>query len=204
MIGYLKGNLIEKTPQLALVLVGDIGYEIHIGERYFYQLGEIDEKVTFFIHTNVREDAIELFGFLNKLDKKVFTYLISVSGIGAKSAMQILGKVEAETIIEAIIKENIAFLTKLPTVGKKTASRLIVELADKFSKEFSLQDNRENLRHSEVHLSNQNTIISDVIDGLKGLGYSEKEISTIIPELEGMDGSMEFLFKVALSLLAKG
>lgn len=203
MIGYLKGTILEKSLQGVLVLVQNIGYEIFISEKDYYKLGEPGEEVSFLIYTSVREDAIELFGFIDNLDKKLFLELISVSGIGAKSAMQILGKTDALSLIQAIIKQDSLYLTKLPGIGKKTASRMIVELFDKLNKAYTFDskvvDTNEPIKNSAI-----SGVLLDVIEGLKGLGYSEREIMPVIEHLEPRDGSMESLFKLALSQLAKG
>ena len=203
MIGYIKGTIQEKSPQGLLVIVGGIGYEINISENTFYQIGELGEEVELSIYTNVREDAIELFGFLEPLDKKIFLELITVSGIGAKSAMQILSKASSVSIIQAIIGEDLSFLTKLPSVGKKTASRLVVELSDKLKKSFDfVADSVEATTYDVV--KPKNSVLDDVADGLKGLGYTDKEIALVIKDLENVEGSMEILFRLALARLAKG
>lgn len=203
MIGYLKGTILEKSPQNVLVLVQDIGYEVYISEKTYYQLGEINDEVSFLIYTNVREDAIELFGFLEDLDKKVFLHLISVSGIGAKSAIQILGKVDARNLIQSILNGDVNYLTKLPGVGKKTANRIVVELSDKFKKEYSFTDIEIKVQ-KEPLAQVYTDVLGDVIEGLKGLGYGEKEIMPTIERLDTKDKSAEALFKEALSWLAKG
>lgn len=203
MIGYIKGTIQEKSPQGLLVMVGGIGYEINISENTFYQIGELGEEVELSIYTNVREDAIELFGFSEPLDKKLFLALISVSGVGAKSAMQILSKASSVSIIQAIIAEDFGFLTKLPSVGKKTASRLVVELSDKLKKSFDFVFDSVEVTTYEV-VKPKNSVLDDVADGLKGLGYTDKEIALVIKDLENVEGSMEVLFRLALARLAKG
>ncbi len=204
MIGYIKGIIKEKAPQSLLVMVGGVGYEVNISECTFYQIGELGEEIELAIYTNVREDAIELFGFLEPLDKKLFLELITVSGIGAKSAMQILSKASVVSIIQAIIAGDLGFLTKLPSVGKKTASRLVVELSDKLKTSFDFVADSVDTTTTYDVIKPQNSVLDDVADGLKGLGYTDKEISLVIKELENVDGSMEVLFRLALARLAKG
>lgn len=204
MIGYIKGIIKEKAPQSLLVMVGGVGYEVNISECTFYQIGELGEEIELAIYTNVREDAIELFGFLEPLDKKLFLELITVSGIGAKSAMQILSKASAVSIIQAIIAGDLGFLTKLPSVGKKTANRLVVELSDKLKTSFDFVADSVDITTTHDVIKPQNSVLDDVTDGLKGLGYTDKEISLVIKELENVDGSMEVLFRLALARLAKG
>lgn len=203
MIGYLKGKILEKNLQSVLLLVQDIGYEVYISEKVYYQLGEVNDEVAFLIYTSVREDAIELFGFIDPLDKNLFLNLISVSGIGAKSAIQILGKTDSFVLVQAIVKSDVIYLTKLPGVGKKTANRMIVELADKLEKEYDLAD-KENKPLAVSSPNSMSEVLTDVIEGLKGLGYTEKEIMPIIDQIEVKDGSMEMIFKLVLSKLAKG
>ena len=118
--------------------------------------------------------------------------------------MQILSKASAVSIIQAIIAGDLGFLTKLPSVGKKTASRLVVELSDKLKTSFDFVADSVDTTTTYDVIKPQNSVLDDVADGLKGLGYTDKEISLVIKELENVDGSMEVLFRLALARLAKG
>lgn len=202
MIGYLQGTIKSKDHSQVLVLAGAVGYLVYMPERLLQGVGAIGDEIELIIHTNVREDAIELYGFSDELDKKIFTHLISVSGIGPKSAIQILGQATAGELIQGIKQEDMKFLTSLPGIGKKTASRLLVELKDVVKKAYGDVAVEENSDASTVSVSGG--VFADVIDGLKALGYSEKEVNQILPALQNESGSSQQLFKLALALLSKG
>jgi Holliday junction DNA helicase RuvA len=134
MIAYLSGKLFEKEANLVIVDVGGIGYEVIIPLSTFYDLGEIGEDVSLRIFTYVREDVLQLFGFKTVRERELFLLLISVSGIGPKSAITALSGMSADEIIGAIRQNNLGRLNSIPGVGKKTAERLVIELRDKIGK----------------------------------------------------------------------
>ena len=131
MIAYLSGKLLEKEANSVIVDVGGVGYEVSIPLSTFYELGEVGDEVQLRIYTNVREDAIQLFGFHTARERDIYLKLISVQGIGAKSGIAMLSGMNADEIIAAIRTENLGKLTAIPGVGKKTAERLVIELREK-------------------------------------------------------------------------
>src|SRR3982750_754793 len=131
MIAFLSGKLLEKQANTAIVDVGGVGYEVSIPLSTFYELGEIGSEVQLRIYTHVREDAIQLFGFKTLRERSLYLRLISVQGVGAKSGITMLSGMSADEIITAIRTDNIARLTSIPGVGKKTAERMVIELRDK-------------------------------------------------------------------------
>src|SRR5688572_59108 len=131
MIGFLSGKILEKDANTVLVDVGGVGYEVTIPLSTFYELGDIGSDVSLRIFTHVREDALQLFGFKTVRERDLYLKLISVQGIGAKSGITMLSGMSADEIVAAIRTNNIARLTSIPGVGKKTAERLVVELRDK-------------------------------------------------------------------------
>src|SRR5215218_110751 len=131
MIGYLSGKLLEKQANTAIVDVGGVGYDVSIPLSTFYELGEVGDDVQLRIYTHVREDAIQLFGFSTERERDLYLKLISVQGIGAKSGIAMLSGMNADEIISAIRTDNLAKLTAIPGVGRKTAERLVIELRDK-------------------------------------------------------------------------
>src|SRR5215213_5090400 len=131
MIAYLSGKLLEKSANSVIVDIGGVGYDVSIPLSTFYELGEVGDDVQLRIYTHVREDAIQLFGFSTERERDLYLKLISVQGIGAKSGIAMLSGMNADEIISAIRTDNLAKLTAIPGVGRKTAERLVIELRDK-------------------------------------------------------------------------
>src|ERR1051325_7573926 len=131
MIAHLRGKLISKHPNQAIVEAGGVGYDVNISVPTFSELPALNAEVSFFIHTHVREDALALYGFLRAEEKQLFEKLITVSGIGPKLAITILSGMAAAEMGGAIRGNDFARLTKIPGIGRKTAERMCVELRDK-------------------------------------------------------------------------
>src|SRR5258707_12000311 len=131
MIAHLRGKLISKHPNQAIVEAGGVGYDVVISVPTFSELPALNVEVSFFIHTHVREDALALFGFLKLNEKQLFEKLLSVSGIGPKLAITILSGMPTDAMVAAIQGNNVAALTRIPGIGKKTAERMVLELRDK-------------------------------------------------------------------------
>ena len=135
MFAYIKGELAEKTQNYVVIDVNGIGYQIFVSELAISQIGEVGSIVKLHTYYYVREDLICLYGFLNREELRMFELLLSVSGIGAKSAIATLSNITPSSFALAVITDNVATLTKIPGVGKKTAQRLILELKDKIKTE---------------------------------------------------------------------
>ena len=131
MIARLHGTLVEKTPSRLVVDVGGVGYDVLVPLSTFYGLGEPGTAVTLRIHTHVREDVIALFGFATGLEQDLFERLIAISGIGPKLALAVLSGIEPAELVRAIRTQDVARLTRIPGVGKKTAERIGLELKDR-------------------------------------------------------------------------
>ena len=131
MIAHLRGSLLEKQPNRIIVDVGGVGYDVSVPLSTFYGLGEAGATVALRIHTHVREDALALFGFATRLEQELFERLIGVSGIGPKLALAVLSGIEPPDLIRAIERGDVARLTAIPGVGKKTAERIVLELKDR-------------------------------------------------------------------------
>src|SRR5262249_43396540 len=131
MIGQLRGRLTDKRPNQVLVDVGGVGYLVAVPLSTYAALGELHTEVTLLIHTHVREDVLSLYGFLSSREKHLFEMLLSASGVGPTLALKILSGMSAEELIPAIRGTDLARLTKIPGVGRKTAERMMVELKDK-------------------------------------------------------------------------
>jgi holliday junction DNA helicase RuvA len=131
VIARLKGTLVEKTPSRLIVDVGGVGYDVLVPLSTFYGLGEAGSAVALRVHTHVREDVIALYGFASPLEQDLFERLISISGIGPKLALAVLSGIDPAELVRAIRSQDVARLTRIPGVGKKTAERIGLELKDR-------------------------------------------------------------------------
>jgi Holliday junction DNA helicase RuvA len=131
VIAQVRGRLVRKEPQEAVVDVGGVGYRVAIPLSTFYRIGEVGDEVSLLTHTHVREDTLALFGFLTSGEQALFERLIAVSGVGPRLALSILSGIEAPDLVSALRTSDVARLTRIPGVGKKTAERLVLELKDK-------------------------------------------------------------------------
>ena len=183
MIGYLKGQLIQKKPNVLLVDVHGVGYEVFIPLTSFYELPGEGSEVSLRIHTHVREDALTLFGFHTQREKDLFLKLVSISGIGPKLAITILSGAQVEELAQAINEGNLARLTAIPGVGRKTAERLVLELKSQITP-FLLPEQVEAARGSNV----PSALEEDILSALVNLGYprasAEKALSTVLRSAE--------------------
>jgi Holliday junction DNA helicase RuvA len=194
MIAHLRGRLISKHPNQAIVEAGGVGYDITISVPTFSELPTLNAEVSFFIHTHVREDALALFGFLRAQEKQLFEKLLSVSGIGPKLAITILSGMPADTMVAAIKGNNVGALTRIPGIGKKTAERMVLELRDKLDA-FAIA-------------AEAATVVSpveeDVISALVNLGYQRAMAEKALAKMANIPGeSFDGLFRKAMAALAK-
>ena len=160
MIGSIKGKIILKTDKFLIVETSGVGYKINVSPDTLSKSFKINDDIFLWIHTHVREDAFDLFGFLDIKELEFFEMLINVSGIGPRSALIILSVASIETLKKAISSNDIAYLTKISGIGRKTAEKIIIELRDKVGKE-----NKDGSLKEEL----------DALEALKSLGYSQNE-----------------------------
>ena len=196
MIAHLRGKLLAKHPNQAIVEAGGVGYDVNISVPTFSSLPDAGSEVALFIHMHVREDALALYGFLQTADKTLFEKLLSVSGIGPKLANTILsGMSETSQIVGAIRNGDIARLTRIPGVGKKTAERMVLELRDKFP----VVGAEEKPRVAAT------PVREDVTSALINLGYKPGEVEKALAgiALSGKPESFEQLFREVMGLLSK-
>lgn len=200
MITCLKGKLIQKSPTSLVIDVNGVGYYLNISMNTFENVPPIQKEIFIFTEMIVREDNISLYGFHTESERQLFKLLISVSGIGPKSAIGILSGVSLSEFRDAILTSNISLLQKLPGIGKKTAERLIVELKDKFSKMSS------NIDSSSGTFGN-NEIVEVASLALESLGYSKllatKSINSALKQIDKADFTSEDLIKLALKFTLK-
>jgi holliday junction DNA helicase RuvA len=193
MIGSLRGKLIDKRPNQVLLDVGGVGYQVQVPLSTFAVLGSIHDETTLLIHTHVREDQFNLFGFFTAREKHCFELLISASGVGPSLALKILSGMDLEELIPAIRKGDLAQLVRIPGVGRKTAERMVVELRDKLA----VVDVREAGKPST-----RSQVESDVASALVNLGYDERSVDRAMEGARASGGAnFEALLRTTLHLL---
>jgi Holliday junction DNA helicase RuvA len=193
MIAHLRGRLLTKEPNRAIVEAAGVGYELAISIPTYSELPVAGGEISLHVHTHVREDAIALFGFLRADEKRLFERLISVSGIGPKLAITILSGMSAEFLVTAIRGNDVAALTKVPGIGKKTAERMVLELRDKLDA-FTAAPPKPTASALE----------QDVLSALTNLGYQEIAAEkAIAAAAQNERSSFETLFKASMARLRK-
>lgn len=200
MIANICGKLIYKTTESVVVDVGGVGYEVFIPLSTFYTLPDLEEKVSLRVYTHVREDAIQLYGFLTQEERDVFQLLIGVSGVGPKLARNILSGIAVADLVAAIGSSDNKKLSSIPGIGGKSAERLILELRDKI-KTIVLKGAavpKEESREGDP-------LAMDVVSALENLGYKTQQAEEAVKKAKaGMeDASFEALLKEALKHLSK-
>jgi len=133
MISFLRGRVLDKQPNRVIVDVGGVGYDVHVPLSTFYEVGDQGADVALRVHLHVREDALQLYGFLTELERQLFERLIGISGIGPKLAIAILSGMEPRDLVAAVQRADVARLVGIPGIGKKTAERIVLELKDRLS-----------------------------------------------------------------------
>jgi len=206
MIAYLTGTLLSKHATAVIIDVSGVGYEVSIPISTFYELEELGSRVQLRIYTHVREDALQLYGFKTARERELFMRLISVSGIGPKLGITLLSGMSAEEMIGAIRNNNLARLTLIPGVGRKTAERLVVELRDKIGTLVGTESTDESgvpAGPSEVMVAD--AVHADALSALVNLGYqrtaAEKAITFALNE--GGEITVESILRRSLRRLAK-
>jgi Holliday junction DNA helicase RuvA len=196
MIGQLRGRLADKRPNQVLVDVGGVGYLVQVPLSTFAALSELHNEVTLLIHTHVREDALALYGFLSSREKHFFELLISASGVGPSLALKILSGMSVEELVPAIRGGDLARLTRIPGVGRKTAERIVVELKDKLDAVALETQKPAGVSPAGVE--------ADVISALVNLGYDSRSAEGAVGEAKREVGASNFekLLRVALQGLS--
>jgi Holliday junction DNA helicase RuvA len=196
MIAHLRGRLLDKHPNQAIVEIGGVGYDVTITVPTFSALPGLGSEVALHVHTHVREDVLALYGFLQPEEKQLFEKLITVSGIGPKLGITILSGMPSEDMVRSIRGNDVARLTKIPGIGKKTAERMVLELRDKLPIEAA---------GDRAPVTTLTAIEEDVLSALMNLGYqrpaAEKALSTITKN--GKEHSFDAMFRGALGALSK-
>jgi Holliday junction DNA helicase RuvA len=194
MIAHLRGSLLAKRPNQAIVEAHGVGYDVTISVPTFSELPATGAEVALHIHTHVREDALSLYGFLRLCEKQLFEKLLTVSGIGPKLAITILSGMPADEMVGAIRGGDLARLTRIPGIGKKTAERMVLELRDKLPVQSG----------SETATALATPMEEDVVSALVNLGYQRAAAEKALQAVRGKNAqSFELLFREALGTLSK-
>ena len=197
MIAHLRGRVLRKSPQELVVDVGGVGYKVAIPVSTFYRVGDEGDELSLRIHTQVREDVLALFGFLTAAEQEVFERLIAVAGVGPKLAVGILSGIEVADLVAALRSNDLARLTRIPGVGKKTAERLVLELKDKMPAIAAVG-------LEEPVAAGPASPKDDLVSALGNLGYSRPEVERAVDRAlaERGGGRFEDLLRLALQKVA--
>ena len=199
MISYIKGRLEIKSKDYIVVDVGGIGYKIFMSETAINEL-EKGTEVKVFTYMRVREDDISLYGFLNNEELVTFELLISVGGVGAKSAITILSNITPSKFALAVITNDVNTLKKLPGIGAKTAGRIILELKDKMKTEQSIEENKNEEIKEAIVLDNK---ANDAVEALCVLGYTRKDVEKVLSNIDTNKLTVEEIIKQGLKYLGR-
>ena len=209
MLAYIKGKLEMKMTGYVVVDVGGLGYKIFMSDVGIEKIGNIGDTVKVHTYYKVREDDISIFGFNTLEELKMFELLISVSGVGAKTALTMLAVCEPSDFALAVISEDIKTLTGIPGIGAKSAQRIILELKDKITKEQQIEsiqkevDKNSKADNKMQDILKNNAKVSEAIAALQVLGYNKKEIEKAFEKLDKNELSTEELIRHGLNLLGR-
>lgn len=167
MIAHLKGKIAERSSDHAIIDVSGVGYQVFLSHTSVSQLPSGDQDVSLHIYTHVREDQLTLFGFITREEKALFQRLLNVSGVGPKMAMTILSGMQPHALVEAVVKEDLSALSSIQGIGRKTAERIVVDLKDKFLKEFGAIG---------IPQAVNKPLYNDAMSALMNLGYQKQTI----------------------------
>jgi holliday junction DNA helicase RuvA len=199
VIAYLRGRISDKQPNRIVIDVNGVGYDVSVPLSTFYGLGDRGTEVALRIHTHVREDALALFGFATALELALFERLIGISGIGPKLALAVLSGIEPADLVRAIERADVARLTSIPGVGKKTSERIVIELKDRLPRVPA------EAASTAAGAAEPSALRDDVLSALVNLGYhrplAEKAVAAAVQATP--DGDFERTLKHALRELAK-
>lgn len=199
MYAYIKGSLEIKTKGYVVVEVSGIGYKIYMSDTAIERLGDIGSKVKVFTYLRVREDDMSLYGFNTNEELRMFELLLSVSGIGAKSAINILSNIEPPSFALAVITNDVNRIKSLPGIGPKGAQRIILELKDKIKTEEAVSEDK-NISISDTVIENDN--VQEAMTALQVLGYSRKETEKAFVKVD-KNLSVEDMIKEGLKNLSR-
>ncbi len=199
MFAYIKGNLEMKFASYVVIDVGGIGYKVFMSEKAIEELGDTGNIVKVYTHYHVREDDISIYGFNTNEELNMFELLLGVSGIGAKSAINMLSNITPSSFALAVITNDTSKLVKIPGIGAKSAARIVLELKDKL-KTIEQAESKDSKIKEIVEDDNE---ITEAISALQVLGYNKKEIEKAFEKMEKENLSVEDMIRKGLSMLGR-
>lgn len=199
MIAFVSGILEMKLNGYIVIDVGGVGYKVFMSESAIDVLGNIGDKVKIYTHQHVREDDISLYGFVTMEELNMFELLISVSGVGAKSALSILANVEPSKFALAVITNDTSKLVKIPGVGAKTAARIVLELKDKLKNQ-DIVDKKQSTNQKSIENEEE---LDEAITALQVLGYNRKDIEKVFEKIDLDSLTLEDMIKQGLKYLSR-
>ena len=204
MLAYIKGELANKSRNYVVIDVGGLGYKIFMSELSMEQIGNIGDIVKVYTYYRVMEDDISIFGFNTNEELRLFELLISVSGVGAKTAITMLGTIKPEDFAIAIISNDINTLKKLPGIGAKTAQRIVLELKDKLKKEKQIEELSIATEKTELvkNKIEKDKKLEEAFDALQVLGYNSKDIEKVMNKID-QSLSLEEIIRAGIKELSK-
>ena len=204
MLAYIKGELANKSRGYVVIDVGGLGYKVFMSELSMENIGNIGDVVKVYTYYRVMEDDISIFGFNTNEELRLFELLISVSGVGAKTAITMLGTIKPEEFAIAIISNDINTLKKLPGIGVKTAQRIVLELKDKLKKEKQIEELSTAIEKSTLvkNKIEKEKKIEEVFDALQVLGYNSKDIEKAMERIDN-SLSLEEIIRAGIKELSK-
>ena len=205
MLAYIKGELTAKARGYIVIDVGGLGYKVFMSDLAMQNIGKIGDTVKVHTYYRVMEDDISIFGFNTQEELRLFELLISVSGIGAKTAITMLGTIEPSDFAIAIISNDINTLKKLPGIGAKTAQRIVLELKDKLKKERQIEE-LSIVSSKSIDIKKaieKDSKVEEAFTALQVLGYNSKEIEKAMEKINTEDLSLEEIIKAGLKELTK-
>ena len=205
MIAYVKGELVQKQIGYVVIDVGGLGYKVFMSEPSIEEIGNIGDEVKVHTYYRVSEDDISLFGFNTQEELRMFELLISVSGIGAKTAIAMLACIEPSQFAIAVISNDIDTLKKIPGVGPKSAQRIVLELKDKMKKEQQIAELTNATLEQKSKIKKvivADTKVQEAIDALQVLGYTKKDVEKALEQIDTAELKVEDIIKKALRELS--
>jgi Holliday junction DNA helicase RuvA len=187
MIAFLRGRVLDKHPNKLIVDVHGVGYEVHVPLSTYYDIGEEGADVSLRVHTHVREDALQLYGFLTALEQQVFERLIGISGIGPRLAIGVLSGIEPRELIAAVQRADVARLTAIPGIGRKTAERIVLELKDRLQQFAGAPPEA-----AAAPASPADRLRDDLVSALVNLGYHRPQAEKTVESTLKSGGDLGF------------
>jgi holliday junction DNA helicase RuvA len=186
MIAFLRGRVLDKHPNRIIVDVAGVGYELYVPLSTYYDVGDEGSEISLRVYTHVREDTLQLYGFLTTLEQQLFERLIAISGIGPKLAVAVLSGIDSEELVASIQHADVARLTRIPGIGKKTAERIVLELKDR------LADVGPAVTVGGTERPHVDRLRDDLISALENLGYHRPLAEKAVDAARARDGSAPF------------